>query len=531
MSKIKKIPRAFILLIIFFALISSASVLYAEQGRYDYGGDNPLSPRTTSSGDEGFIGAPHRGINDKDLDDVGLMALAGSLSEKGDAEAAIEAYKVLVDRFPTSGLRLKAYYEIGLLKYWTGDIKGAKSYLERILFSWGADPALKNRTRSLVREIDSIYKRGRYRKDTVAIGALLPVKGPYARYGEAALRGVLMAADVFGGVERMPVEVVVKDTGADPSRAKKAASAITGNRHVVGIVGPLLSSTAYRTVTVAQRRGVPVIALSHTKEIAGTGDFVFRNSLTPGEQARAVAGYAYKNLGKRKFAVLYPDNNYGNVMARSFIEEVAALGAEITSVGSYKYRSTDFSAVLEGLFKIEVNEVAEGRRTIKEYEPTAEVDALYIPDNYRAVSLIVPYLKYYNIEGVQLLGSNGWDSEKLIELSGRSVEGAVFVDGFFVGSARPGTSEFVERFKKTYGFMPGVIEAQAYDAAGLLIAAAMEGGTERPDREALRKRLLSMKGYRGAAGRLSFDSRGESIQKPFLLTVKNGRIVEAGKGL
>ncbi len=527
----KKLPLASILLIILIALISNVTALHAEEGRFSDAADNFVFSGAPSAGTEDFMDAPAPETAEKDLDDVGLMSLARSLAEKGDTGAAVEAYKVLLDRFPTSSLRLRVYYEIGLLKYGTGDIKGAKSYLERVLFSWGADPVLKNKTRSLVREIDSIYKRGRRGKETVAIGALVPVKGRYARYGEAALRGVLLAADVFGGVERTPVEVVVKDTGGEMSRGQKAVRDISGDRDVVGIVGPLLSSTAVGAVSVAQGRGVPVIALSHKKEIAEAGDFVFRNSLTPEDQARAVAGYAYNTLGKRKFAVLYPDNYYGTVMARSFIEEVAARGAEIVSVSSYKYGGTDFSTVLEGLFKIEVNEAVEGRRTIKDYEPTAEIDALYIPDNYRAVSLIVPYLKYYNIEGVQLLGSNGWDSEKLVELSGGSVEGAVFVDGFFAGSARPSTSEFVQRYRKTYGTMPGVIEAQAYDAAGLLIAAVRESGTERPDREELKKRLLSMKGYRGAAGGLSFDSRGGSIQTPFFLTVKNGRIVEAGSGL
>jgi len=176
LSKMKKLPLASILLIILIALIYNVTALHAEEGRFSDAADNSVFSGAPSAGTEDFMDAPAPETAEKDLDDVGLMSLARSLAEKGDTGAAVEAYKVLLDRFPTSSLRLRVYYEIGLLKYGTGDIKGAKSYLERVLFSWGADPVLKNKTRSLVREIDSIYKRGRRGKETVAIGALVPVK-------------------------------------------------------------------------------------------------------------------------------------------------------------------------------------------------------------------------------------------------------------------------------------------------------------------------------------------------------------------
>ena len=141
--------------------------------------------------------------------------------------------------------------------------------------------------------------------------------------------------------------------------------------------------------------------------------------------------------------------------------------------------------------------------------------------------MIVPYLRYYNIKGVQLLGTNGWHSQRLVELAGESVEGAVFVDGFFPDSTRPGASQFAKRFTEAYGKPPGVIEAQAYDAAAILISAIRQSGGPSAERQSVKKRLRSIGDYTGAAGTLRFDASGEAVKRLFYLTVKDGRITEA----
>ena len=46
---------------------------------------------------------------------------------------------------------------------------------------------------------------------------------------------------------------------------------------------------------------------------------------------------------------------------------------------------------------------------------------------------------------------------------------AIFVDGFYAGSARPATKAFVEAFQKKYSARcPTILEASAYDAARMV---------------------------------------------------------------
>jgi ABC-type branched-subunit amino acid transport system substrate-binding protein len=128
-----------------------------------------------------------------------------------------------------------------------------------------------------------------------------------------------------------------------------------------------------------------------------------------------------------------------------------------------------------------------------------------------------------DLHAVQLLGANGWDDPTLVERAGKYVECAIFVDGFFAASERPATKAFVTGFQAQYGHAPSILEASAFDAAGL-VRRAVEGGAAQ--RDAVRDALSAVKSYPGATGDLSFDGRRE-VQKPlFYLTVDKGAVRE-----
>lgn len=464
--------------------------------------------------------------------DEALLRLARIYVESKDFDKAAVLYQKLLEGHPESRYKFDALYELGVLRARTARVKEARALLLPVAEVQGVSLDLRAKAVKALKGMDSMAEAGNFGAlSSAAIGVILPLKGQYSVYAEDALNGVLLAASVFGKADAASVEVIVKDVGSDPASVEAAVSELAHDGRVAGIVGPLLSSTAIEAGRHAQARRIPVVTLSQKEGVTDAGDYVFRNFMTPAQQAAAIAEYAVKARGLKRFAILYPQNNYGTELARLFEMNVKALGAESVRTGAYPEGHTDFSAELKRLFVVQEKERKEGRRQIKEYKPTASIEALYIPDSPQAVALITPYLEYFSVKGVQLLGANGWNSERLVDLGGANVEGAVFVDGFFPGSERPGTEEFVKRFTEAYGKTPGLLEAHAYDAAMMLVAAipdkkdGLEGDGPTIDRETIKARLKALKS-RGAAGALSFDERGEAKKKLFLLTVKDGRIVE-----
>jgi ABC-type branched-subunit amino acid transport system substrate-binding protein len=456
--------------------------------------------------------------------DEALLALGRIYAGRKDYSRASEAFQRIILEYPDSRFKYEALYELGSVMYKTGRLNEARSVLEPVSASVETTAALRAKAILLLDEIKTAAYGIKPDTDTAAIGVLLPLKGNYARFGEDALSGILLAANVFGDGKGSPVEVIVRDV-SEPAFVESVVDELSGDPRVVGLVGPLVSSTAVEAARYAQRKGVPLLTLSQKDGITGMGDYVFRSFLTPAAQAATIAQYA-TTVGKKKFAVLYPQNNYGIELARNFESEVRKRGGEVVRAASYAPGATNFGEEIKRLFGVEIEERREGRRLIKQFKNTVEADALFIPDYVETVGLIAPYLDYYNIKDVQLLGANGWNSPRLITLGGKNVEGAVFVDGFFPAGERPGTSDFVRKFNDAYGRTPGVLEAEAYDAAGMLIAALRNNGGDQQDREGLRDSLLRLRGFHGAEGSITFDSRREAVKKLFLLTVRHGRIIE-----
>ncbi len=464
--------------------------------------------------------------------DEALSRLADIHLAKKDFRKAGSYYQKILERFPGGRYRIDALYGLGYSQYRGGRMLEAEEALRSVVTSAGSTMTMKVKARRLLATIAAITSSPWTEPPEFAIGAVLPLKGVYASFGEAALKGILLAADIFGeggeGGSYARVEVKAIDTfgGGDGGRggsAEDKIAALTGYQRIMGLLGPLASKTAASVARTAQEERIPIIVLSQREGVADTGDYVFRNFMTPNRQAESIALYAYEMLEKRKFAVLYPENRYGAELAKHFKKEIEALGGIVVDSMSYSPGQKDFAEELEFLFGIEVEEVVKGRRHIREYTSTVEIDALYIPDYPEAVGQIAPYLAFYNIKDVQLLGSNAWNSPKLLKLAGEYLEGAVFVDGFFPASERPGAKKFTESFKKTYGHPPGVIEAQAYDAALMLLSAVTEGGGSR---EGVREMLEDYYVFEGATGLMRFDEQGDTVKELFLLTVERNRIIE-----
>ena len=156
-------------------------------------------------------------------------------------------------------------------------------------------------------------------------------------------------------------------------------------------------------------------------------------------------------------------------------------------------------------------------------KPAPDFEALFIPDSYDRVAMIVPQLAYYDLTGIRLLGTSGWDSPELLKTDPKHLEGAVFVDGFFADSFRPEANDFIENFYMAYDREPDTMEALVYDAADMAVRVLVEnrGGT----RDAFRKGLLQLNRYPGVTGRTSFPPTRDAEKDLFILMVKAGKIV------
>jgi len=368
------------------------------------------------------------------------------------------------------------------------------------------------------------------------IGCLLPLSGPYRKYGDRAMKGIELALSQFNSKVTNPsIQIIVKDTGGNPDKAILAAHDLQ-NDQVAATIGPII--TAEAVATEAQHSGIPMITITGKENITDISDNIFRNFITPEMQVKAVVSYAAEVLEVKNFAVLYPEEKYGTFFMNLFWDEVLKYGGKIVGAESYNPANTDFKDPIKklvGLYyevpedlkeKPDDENINSEKPTDEEEEPQPVVDfeAIFIPDGPKKAGLIIPQLAFHDIEDVYLLGTKLWHSKKLVDMTKEYIQRAIIPDGFFSESTSMQVKDFVEKFENTYGQKPGFIEAIAYDTSMILFQ--ILGKPDIRSRNAIKNALMQLKDFQGVTGLTSFNEKGDVKKELSLLRIKDDKFVE-----
>lgn len=409
-------------------------------------------------------------------------------------------------------------YSIAQAHYQNKDLKKARSYIDKFIFYNRRHPYFEKaiKLRERLKELEFV--------DHNAIGCILPLTGRYARYGNRALEAIILATGILDPDKESPLKLFIEDSKSDPATARDAVIKLTKQDRVIGILGPLGNATALEAATEAQKLNVPILTLSRNRGIAGIGDYVFRDFMTDLMQVRTLVKYSIQNLGMTRFAILYPKDDHGIEMMNLFWDEALRLGGEIRAVESYQNKQTDFGKEIKSLTGL--CSIEKDSKSKENPRPLIDFDALFIPDSCFRVRMIAPQLAFYDVTGIQLLGTNNWNSPDLFKDKEESkyLEGAIFVDGFFRDSFYPVVRDFIDNFYVACGREPVYLEALAYDAAGIMVSAIYKNDVE--IRDDLKDGLFKLKDHSGIAGKTSFSETGEVKRPLFVLMVEDGKIVQ-----
>lgn len=414
----------------------------------------------------------------------------------------------------------------------------------------------------------SLTERSRFTPFT--IGCVLPLSGSYALFGQRALDGIELALSRFGKTgSGLPFRILVKDSRSDPGTCETAVDELD-QQNVGAILGPMAVSEI--AAASAQSKGIPIFVFTQRDGVPDIGPYVFRNFITPQMQVQSLVSYAVEELGVSRFAILYPDEKYGRRYMNLFWDQVIGQGRVVSGVESYDPEGTDFAEPIKklaGIFydvpedltatslpaplPIELafltDHSVSGRRRIDDsvaaltgipldrdaidalgrrnldredqWDPQVDFDAVFIPDAPKKAGLVIPQLTYYDIRDVYLLGTNLWNSQTLLDMSGEYMKKTLITDGFFAQSQAENIKDFVAVFRDTYERVPGIIEAAAYDSALMILQTLRQTATD--SRRDLKQALLQINEFEGVSGRTRFEPNGEAQKTLQMLRIERGR--------
>jgi ABC-type branched-subunit amino acid transport system substrate-binding protein/predicted negative regulator of RcsB-dependent stress response len=368
------------------------------------------------------------------------------------------------------------------------------------------------------------------------IAAVLPLSGKLAPFASEVLSGIQLAVEANRDrAGSASVGLIVKDFESDYASFLDDFSELLNTDRPLAVIGPLLSKNLPVMAELAERAHIPLITPAATlPNVRRLGNYVFSTALTYQLQAKRIATYAIKEQGFRRFCILHPDTTYGRELARLFAQEVRQHEGEVIAIESYKEGEADVSAQLKRMkaedlkrygLSVPVDETKlTGKLTKldKKIFYTPGFDAIFIPGRAADAGLITAQLNFHDMK-VPFLGANGWNSPDFARTDDSSIDGAVFVDGFFVDSPTPTVQDFVDRYKKRFQTNPALFAMQGYDAAKLVLDAVRKGASSG---EAVHDQLLTQPDLSSLAGPAAFGPDGTLNRPLFLMQIKRGRFLQ-----
>ncbi len=349
--------------------------------------------------------------------------------------------------------------------------------------------------------------------DTVKIGLMAPLTGFAAADGLSVLNSVKLAVERVnkeGGVLGKKVKLIAYDDRADAKEAVGLSRKLIQQDRVAGVVAGSYSTPTRAAAPIFQDDEIPLVsAYAVHPDITKAGNYCFRNGFLGTVEGKSAAFVSVTMLKAKKIALLTSDNDFGRTLAKGFREYIktSAGDAEIVYAQTYPFKEKDFKPYLS---------------KIKEIGP----DMIFASGYYFQTGPIVNQAREMGLT-MNILGEEGADSPKFLEIAGKAAEGFVIVTNLNRDDPRPEVQAFLKEFEKRYGIQPDMVGASAYDAFMIIIDGIKRSGSLKGP--AIRKAIADTKDFNGLTGVLKgFTDIGEVVKEVQVQIVRNGKFRNFG---
>lgn len=344
--------------------------------------------------------------------------------------------------------------------------------------------------------------------DKVLVGHYASMTGSEATFGRSTDNGIHLAVEeenAAGGINGKPVEIVTYDDKGEAREAGSAVTRLVSRDGVVAVLGEVASGLSLAGAPICQEHGVPMVTPSSTNpKVTKTGDKIFRVCFIDPFQGWVGAKFAREDLKAEKAAILYDQSSpYSVGLREEFEKAFTGMGGKIVATETYTAGDQDFSAQLT---------------TIRSSDP----DVVYIPGYYTEVGNIALQARRIGIDE-PLLGGDGWDSSKLGQIGGESINNSFYSNHYSHQDPSPRVQDFIKKYKDKFGETPDGLAALGYDAARILIEAMRR--TKSLTGDEIAAQLATTKDFDGVTGKISIDAERNAVKPAVMLEMKDGASV------
>jgi branched-chain amino acid transport system substrate-binding protein len=179
-----------------------------------------------------------------------------------------------------------------------------------------------------------VFRPAIAQSEPIRIGYLPALTGPSSSTGIGINRGTELAVkeiNAAGGIKGRQLELIVRDTQSDPTKAVNAVAELTQRQKVAMIFGPLNSGEALAATPLIARDKVPMLHPCWVDELIDVKKYPmsFRIAPTNTQVGGGANYYVVDVLKLKKVAVISDTTGYGTASVNTYVPMLKAKGAEV----------------------------------------------------------------------------------------------------------------------------------------------------------------------------------------------------------
>ncbi|MBN2751680.1 MAG: branched-chain amino acid ABC transporter substrate-binding protein [Rhodospirillaceae bacterium] len=325
-------------------------------------------------------------------------------------------------------------------------------------------------------------------KADIVVGVAGPMTGPYASFGEQALKGAEQAVkdiNAKGGVLGQKLKLEVGDDACDPKQAVAVANQFA-NKGVVFVDGHYCSGSSIPASAVYNEEGIVQISWGSTNPKLTEQGFanVYRVCGRDDQQGPTAAELIMKKYKGKNVAILHDKTAYGKGLADEMKKSFNAQGGKEVMYESYTAGEKDYSALVTKL-KVE------------------NIDVIFLGGYHAEGGLIIRQAREQGLKAV-LVGGDALGTSEFAAIAGKAGDGTLF--SFNPDPRKNPVNKPIVEAIRAGGYEPEGYTLYTYAAMQAWAEAATAAkSTKTAD---VNKKLHSMD-FKTVLGTFGFDAKGD----------------------
>lgn len=342
----------------------------------------------------------------------------------------------------------------------------------------------------------------------VRFGAVLPMTGSNANYGELMKRGIAMAVDEFNATAPpgIQLDVLIEDSRSNAKDGVSAFQKLVQIDRSLAVM-PVLSPVILGCIPIAERSHTVLLNCpANSPKLRGASAYMFNLMILADQDSEYLAEYAYRKMDSRNVALFFVNNDGGRGYRDCFAARFSELGGKVVVSEGHPQGTTDF------------------RTTIEKFRASS-VDLVFMSSYYAESALFLKQCRELSYK-THWLSYSSVETPEFLKLADGAADGLVYSQpGIDIDSTNSVVARFVHAYQDRYGQLPELWSSQQYEGTRLL-ASAIASGARSSDQ--ILQYMRRLREYPGITGTLSFDRDGCVGRKVRFKCVRAGHFVNFG---